>query len=235
MKRDEIDFIAEDRMANPSITSDTELGYMFTPPCHHDHPCHRQLDIVMHDKPTLRHYDPESAQFTVTSIIYGIEVLKIRHPGQREANYHVIPSSAIMRDRIDKVIVAFTFGGTLHIVSDEACTRCTLKSTAPILPLIVRSSVITMLADEVRILLAERRAVWNEEHPWTAFEEQLATVDPFVLYLSCLDSLQEKFSHFPHPVPEHMLRFNHFLKTEIDALYEQQLWPTYVPPLSKLL
>ena len=226
---------AEDRMANPCVTSDTELGYLCSPPCHHDQPCFRQLDIVMHDKPTLRHYDPESAQFTVTSTIYGFEVLKIHHPGRREANYHVIPSSVIIRDRVDKVIVAFTFGGTLHIVTDEECTRCTLKSTAPILPMIVRSSDMMMLADEVKILLAERREVWDEEHPRTAFEEQLAAVDPFVLYLSCLDSLQEKFSYFPNPVPEHMRRFNHFLKNEIDALHEQRLWPTYVPSLSKLL
>ena len=227
--------IMEDRMANPCVTADTELGYMCSPPCHHDHPCHRQLDIVMHDKPTLRHYDPKSAQFTVASTISGFEVLKIHHPGQREANYHVIPSCVIMRDRVDKVIEAFTFGGTLHIVSEEACTRCTLKSTAPILPIFVRFSVMTMLADEVRILLAERGAVWDEEHPRTAFEEQLAAVDPFVIYLSCLDALQEKFSHFPHPVPEYMLRFNHFLETEIDSLHEQRLWPTYVPPLSILL
>ena len=228
-------FIDKDRTENPCVPPDTELGYTFSPPCHHDHPCHRQLDIVMHDRPTLRHYDPASTQFTVASKINRFEVLKIHHPWHGKANYHVISSCVILRDRVDKVVEAFTFGGMMHIVSEETCTRCTLESSAPILPLIISPTVTTILADEVRILFAKRREAWDEAHPRTAFEEQLAAIDPFILYLSCLDTLLEKFSHFPHPEPGDMLKFTRFLKTEIDAMHEQKLCPNYIPPLEKLL
>jgi hypothetical protein len=60
----------KDHFENDCVDFDQDLGYIFSPPCHQDHPCHRQLDIVMHARPTLHHYDPESAQFSVF-LIFG--------------------------------------------------------------------------------------------------------------------------------------------------------------------
>lgn len=225
----------KDHFENDCVDFDQDLGYIFSPPCHQDHPCHRQLDIVMHARPTLHHYDPESAQFSVFSDFWRYEVLKVRHPWHRSMNFHVIPGFVIMKDRLDKNMEAFTFGGDLRIKTKNDCTICSLKSRVPILPLDIRSSVSTLFADEVETLLAERRETWDEEHPRTAFEDHLAEIDPFTLYMSCLDALQDKFSHFPHPNPGNILKFRHFIETEIQALHEKRLWPIHLPSIEEML
>lgn len=211
------------------------LGYAFSPPCSPDYPMYHQLDVFVHAQPTERHFDPEVVLFKVTSRIWGTEWLKVRHPWQREEEQHVLPSCVVMRDRVDKVVEAFTFGGKLQIVSDEDRTRCTLNSPAPILPLNDGSSVATIFAEEVEILLAERRAVWDVAHPKAPFEERLAKVDPFALYLTSLDILTEKFSHHLCLQSESMLHFAHFIRLEILALHEEHRWPLYVTPIEKLL
>lgn len=226
---------AMDHFENVYAVTDQYLGYTFSPPCHHDHPCHRQLDIAIHAMPTLHHYDPESARFPVFSDFWGFETIKVSHPWRRIKNYRVLPGFVIMKDRVDKTVEAFTFGGDLRIETKNDCTMCSLKSSAPIIPLDMRSSVSTLLADEVQIILAKRREAWDEENPRTAFEEHLAEVDPSTLYMSCLDALQDKFSHFPHPDPENILKFRHFLRTEIRALHENSLWPMYLPSIERLL
>lgn len=227
--------IAMDHFENVYAVTNQDLGYLFSPPCHHDHPCHRQLDIAIHAIPTLQHYDPESARFPVFSDFRGFEYTKVHHPWRRIKNCRVIPGMVIMKDRVGKTVEAFTFGGNLHIETENEYTRCSLKSSAPILPLDIKPTVSTLLADEVKILLAQRRETWYEEHPRTTFEEHLAIVDPFILYMFCLDALQNKFSHFPHPDPEYILKFRHFLGTEIQALHEKRLWPKYLPSIEKLL
>jgi len=225
----------KDHFENTWRISDQDLGYVFSPPCHQDNPCHRQLDIAIHTRPTFHHYDPESAQFPGISEFWGFEVLKVRHPWQRGKKYQVIPGVVILKDRVDKTMEAFTFGGDLSIETQNDCTMCSLKSSALILRLDIRPSVSALLADEIEIILAERREAWDEEHPRTDFEEHLAEIDPFTLYMSCLDTLQAKFSQFPHPDPENILKFKYFLRTEIQALHEKRCWPIYLPSIEKLL
>jgi hypothetical protein len=196
------------------------LGYVFSPPCSPDYPMYRQLDVFLPAEPTELHFDPEVVRFMVTSPIWGTEWIKVRHPWQGKEEHPVIPSCMFIRDRVDKVVEAFTFGGDLHILTEEELTRCTLKSPAPILPLNNGTSVTTIFAEEVEIQLAERRAVWDVAHPKVPFEEQLAKVDPFDLYLACLEEFQLKFFHLPYLQSESMLHFTHFIRLEIRALHE---------------
>ncbi len=218
---------------NPLV--DMKLGYVFLPPCHPNHLCHRQLDINLQDTPTLQHYDPEVVQFMVASDFLGNSVMRVRHPWEGKEEIHAVVGTVIMEDRFDKVVEAFTFGGDLQISSKDGQTKCSLISKAPILPLLSRSSIETVLAEEVEIILAERREVWDEAHKQIPFEQCLAEVDPFILYLSCLKNLQEKFSLFPKPLPEYLGKFVHFLRMEIKRLQSEQLWPLYVPDIEKLL
>lgn len=215
--------------------NDLELGYVFSSAFHPNQLPHHKLDITLNDTPTLRHYDPEVVLFWVTPDNLGNSYIKVRHPWQGKKKHHVFASIVILRDRVDKVVESFTFGGELLIASNHERTRCSLISTAPILPLLSWSSVEMILADEVEILLAKRREVWDEEHKWNSFEKHLSEIDPFILYLSCLENLQKKFSHFPSPVPEELLEFHHFLQVEIKRLHNGGLWPLYLPPIAEIL
>ena len=225
----------EENENNAHLPYTKTLGYVFTPPCSPDYPMYRQLDVFLHAEPTELHFDPEVVRFMVTSPIWGTERIKVRHPWQREEEHRVIPNCVVMRDRVNKVIEAFTFGGELQIVTEGDCTRCTLKSPAPIFPLTKGSTVATIFTEEAEILLAERRAVWDAAHPKAPFEERLAKVDPFDLYLACLEEFQLKFFHLPYLQSESMLHFTHFIRLEIRALHEMHRWPLYVTPIEKLL
>jgi len=215
--------------------TDLELGYVFSSTFHPNHIHHHKLDITLHDAPTLRHYDPEFVTFRIAPDTLGNSYVKVRHPWRGNWNYHVFASTVIMRDRVDKVVESFTFGGDLLIKSSNDRTTCSLLSTAPIYPLLSWSSPEMILVEEVEILLAKRREVWDETHKRMPFDKHLATIDPFILYLSCLQNLQNKFSHFPSPIPEDLLRFMHFLRVEINQLHSEGLWPLYLPQIEEIL
>jgi hypothetical protein len=148
-----------------------DYGYVFTPPCSPDYPMYRQLDVFLHAQPIERHFNPELVQVMITSRIWETEWLEARHPWQREEKQRVIPSWVIMKDRVNKVRKAFTFGGKLQIITEKDRTRCTLNSPAPIFPLTNKSSVAAIFADEAEILLAKRRKAWDVSHPKVPFED----------------------------------------------------------------
>jgi hypothetical protein len=214
---------------------DHDRSYVFSIPCHPDNPGHQQLEIAVHAMLTFHYHHPASAHFPGIFEFWGYEVLKIRHPWQRGKKYQVIPGVVILKDRVEKTLEAFTFGGDLRIETQNDCTKCSLKSSAPILPLDIRPSVSALLADEVEFFPAERREAWDEGHPRTDFEEHLAEIDPFTPYMSCLEVLRDKFSRFPHADPENILEFRQSLRTERVALPEQRYWPIYLPLIEKLL
>jgi hypothetical protein len=218
-----------------NATTDVELGYVFSSTFHPNRLPHHKLKITLHDAPTLRHFDPEVVTFRITPDNLGNSYIQVRHPWRGNRNYHVFASTVIMRDRADKVVEAFTFGGKLLILSNNEQTHCALISTAPIYPLLSWSSAEMILVEEVELLLAMRREIWDEAHKRVSFEKYLAKLNPFILYLSCLQNLQNKFSHFPSPIPEDLLRFIHFLQVEIKRLHNQGLWPLYLPPIEEIL
>jgi len=222
-------------MTQLATQTDLDLGTVFSPPSYPNQLCHRQLDITIHDTPTFRHYDPEVVLLRVAPDLLGNSTIRVRHPWEGKENHHAFASTVIMRDRLDKVVEAFTFGGNLLIESKNGCTKCSLRSLAPILSFYSWCSVETELAEEVEILLAERREVWDEDHKQISFEHRLAEADPFVLYLSCLKNLQDKFSHFPNQIPEYLIRFIHFLRVEIKRLSNEGLWPLHLPQIEELL
>ena len=222
-------------MSITNSTTDLDLGYVFSPPCHPNQLCHRQLDITIHDMPTLQHYDPEAILFRVVPDLLGNSVIKVRHPWTVKEKHHVFVSKVIMRDRVDKVVEAFTFGGELLIMSNNKYTHCSLKSPAPILLLDPLLQIETNLADEVEIILAERREIWDEEHPKDDFDKRLADTDPFMLYLASIKAIQEKFNRFPNPLPEYLFGFTHFLQIESSKLQKEGLWPLNLPTISQLL
>jgi hypothetical protein len=140
----------------------------------------------------------------------------------------------IWRDRKEKTKAAFTFGGELQIEPDETHTTCVTTSSAPILRVVRRFSLSTMLAVEIEVLLAERRAAWV--HDLGAFEKRLAAAEPPVLYRACLEALKEKFQKLVFEAPvEPLRRFGRFLDTETQRLHKAWDRSLHVPALGELL
>jgi hypothetical protein len=219
-----------------NIDGESELGYVFLPACLIDHPCHRRLIVKIASSPTYLHFDPECVSFNTASAEWGKELIKVYHPWKWKNKYQVLTGRVILRDRLNRVVEAFTFGGKLTIKTEDEFTQCVLVSSAPILPVEDwHSTPSTILAEEVEILLAEWRELFDEENLEYRFEEQLAIIDPFQLYLTCLDTLREKFIGFPSPKPAYLQQFICFLNKEIFSIQEARRWPIYMPPINKLL
>jgi hypothetical protein len=195
-------------MANARPDIDLDLGYTFSPPCNPDQLCHRKLDGILQGTPTLLHYDPETVIFRVAPNKLGNSAIKDHYPWIGKEKCCIFVSTVIMKGRVEKVVEVFTFGGELLIVSNDEHTHCSLKSPVAVLWLDPVDSFLQMenfLADEVNILLAKRRESWDEEHPKDDFDKRIANTDPFMLYMTSISVLQEKFNHFLDPLPENLL------------------------------
>ena len=213
-----------------------DYGFRFEPPCSPDQPSHRRLTVVIHAVPTERHYDPESMQLNAVAAAGGIERLKIHHPWTFADSYRARGGPVILTDRKNEKVEAITFGGNLQIQSEEGFTTCVLQSPVPILAQLVEGSISTLLAKEVRILLAERRAAWDMRHRTPAgFQERLAAATANELYIACLAALDGKVQKESQVDYAPWAQLGEFLRAEIQAMTAAREWPFYVRPLDEIL
>jgi hypothetical protein len=210
-----------------------DLGYTFYPPLHRQDPGHPRLDISLRSSPTELHFDPEKVELHILSPDGDIETLVVTHPWTGISEYRVYPGRIVIRDRKDKTARAFTFGGKLEIHSEENQTISTIQSNAPILSLTIERSVAVMLAEEVEILLAERRGAWAED--LDGFENRLKSIDPLTLYLASLNTLRKRFDKFPTTIDSPSQKFSHFLLVESQAIQELHHLPSHADTLEELL
>jgi len=208
-------------------------GYSFLPREYENSPGHPQLKVIFRSTPTVDHFDPEKLHIHVRSDPQRIEVLNIHHPWPWEEQYRAIAGRIILQDRKGKKFEAFTFGGNLSIKSQETMTECIFTSPAPILELIGITSIPEVLAEEIEILFAERRAEWEPD--LSAFESKLAEAEPFLLYCACLEVLRGKFEQHPSREDEAIQQFVQFLKSEIQTLQKLDKWPGKLPTIAELL
>ena len=195
-----------------------DLGYVFYPSARAECPGHPRLDVCLRDEPTGQHFDPERMVVQIESR-GDIKTLGIRHPWIGPRQFRVCAGRVALEDRKNRFVEAFTYGDELHIGSDESRTTCALISPAPILAMLPGRPLVTMLAVESEIVLAERRGAWA--HAPLEFNARLARVDPVQLYVACLDALHEKFLNFPGVDDESISRFIQFLEIELQDLREQ--------------
>ena len=226
-------FSGAQRINMQSGSQSYDLGYHFYPPDHPHDPGHPRLDIVLQSSPSLQHFDPDRVEIPVVTPGKNSERLTIYHPWPGLRSFQVYPGRIILRDRLNKVIEAFSFGGALEITTGEPRTVIRVQSEAPILNLAPQASIAILLAEEVEILLAERRAVWSRD--LNAFEARLASIAPFVLYTACLNTLRRRFQQL-HPISEGSAqKFYHFLVTESRELQAIHPLPAHTQTLSELL
>jgi hypothetical protein len=219
--------------------TNNNLGYRFHRKRDPHDPGYPELDIFLHAKPTARHFDPERVDLTIAAMTpqsTGTEHLAIHHGWHGLGHYTVCTGRVILHDRTGKIVEAFTFGGDVHITPEPDLTTVRLVSQAPILELVHEypPSVPLLLASEMEVLLAQRRAEWARRDP-ALFKLHLAEANPWTLYRSCLLALEERFAHFPHARDETLGQFVHFLRGAVQSLRDVPDDAPTVPLFSELL
>ena len=193
-------------------SSKPDLGYVFYPPTHPGDLGHSQLDVFLRQAPSERHFDVYGVHFSVFTVLDFIEPLSVslHHLGPFEGR--ICPGRIIMESFEKKTLEAFTFGGEYQVEMQPDMTICTIRSQTPILEIIHQETVSSILAEEVEILLASRRAAWAQDPD--ALAKRLAGLDPVTLYHACLEELQKKFKLLPHLQNSFSNTFNQFLNAE---------------------
>jgi len=209
-----------------------EYGYWYYPPQSERAPAGNRLDIILFENPTGQHFDPQYVSLPVKTDRV-IETVHFHHPWGFADTYPVCAGLVEMVDWGDKKEEAFTFGGRFSLSVHEGWTRGTLESTAPIFAVSEADPVKRLWIDEVEILLAERRAAFAEDP--REFERRLAEVEPFALYIACLNALIQKFEPLQHLQEPQILQLLHFLQTEKRRLAEEGLLPLALSVLEDVL
>ena len=218
-------------MSNPEILD--HFGYWFYPSKSKHAFGGVRLDIVINEKPTMKHFDPQHVHLSIKAEENLIEPLVIHHPWHFERSFQVCAGLVRIIDRKDKKEEGFTFGGKLTITPQDTMTICTLESTAPILEITESSPLIKMFFEEIEILLAEKRAeLLSAVSIYTA---HLASADPLGLYIACINALIEKFEHMKHKEILYISQFLNFLNAESKRLKDEELVPYVVQELSDIL
>lgn len=213
------------------MMADKDLGYLFHSGqnCLGDGP----LDVILRTIPTREHFDPEKVHLVV-SAGRGTQTLDIHHPWRQGKQFQVCPGHIRISDRFQKVVNVFSFGGQVVITAVSDHTLCQFTSPAPFLEVTDGCPTTVLLVNEVDILLAEQRARLNPRTPGD-FDNKLITIEPFLLYLSCLNAIRIKIvqsSHFSDSTWRH---FKHDLNVEITRLQHADRWPASIPNLTELI
>jgi hypothetical protein len=208
-------------------------GYFYHPPIHPGEIGAPRLDIYLRETPSSEHFDPERVIVSVVGEQAEPQAIEIYHPWDYEQEYKVTAGRLLMADRREKRLDAFTYGGRLAITNDGSETKCVLVSPAPILNLAPPLNAADFLATETEILLAERRAFW-EVRP-DEFDHRLAAAEPLELFHAVLDTLREKFRHFPSSDNDLLRQFIHYLNEESRTIHEQHNLTLLARPLADIL
>lgn len=211
---------------------DQGLGYQLYDTA--GHIGYRRLDVIIDETPTDRHFDPERVECNVVTPSNDVKPLKIRHPWTLGKRYAVCAGRILASDHTGKHVEAFSFGGQLQVQTTDERTTCRLESTAPIFPLYAPHDLSVWFTDKVEGILAKQRADWDPAHPHI-FEEHLAALDPFTLYASSLQTLQNRPHHLYSDVASEMdHEGEHFVRQEIARLQALGRWPLRVPSPDEL-
>lgn len=211
-----------------------DIGYLFYPPSQPHHPGHPRLDIIIPAKPTERHFDPQTAVFQTLLPPETIEETHIHHPWPRQKPMQVIPGRIFIKDRKQKMVEAYSFGGSLTIATEKVQTVCVLQSSAPIFSLFLTQDLVSWLVDEVEVLFAQQRVKWEQVH-LHSFEVRLAEFEPLLLYAACLATIKRKFGANTKNYDKTTRQSLKFINDEINQLQNDPHFPSQAPTLDALL
>jgi hypothetical protein len=175
---------------------------------------YQRLEVNLQSDPTGQHYDPESLRVRIVDLDKRIDHVRIYHPWRGRERFQIVIDEVVLRDRKDKVVEAFTFGGQLSIQSDDQCTHCSLESPVPIIDLRDDNNTASLLAEEAIALIARRQAEWEYEPE--KFEARLANASIEGIYFGVLKDLEKKYREFPEEERVASQDFLAFLQHQMD-------------------
>jgi len=208
-------------------------GYYLLPRAHLHSPGYTGLRIAIRGTPTKLHFDPESIRLRLRDGPGSANWTTLELGSPDQGTGHVCPGRVIVRDRLDKRIHFFTFGGSLEVAFAPGVIVYSLQSPAPILELTEpEESIPDQLASETEAMMGEVQARWGSND--AGFARRLAQVDPFQFYLGSLHSILLRFGH------------SRALRESFEALYDALLheekwlmqtgqWPAQPLMLEELL
>lgn len=191
-----------------------KIGYLFHYPRLDKTAENFQLDIYISSVPTEKHFDVEHVRLDVKDPKNALEHMTITHPWHYTKTVEVCAGKVIMSDRNGEKVEGFTFGGKLTVTVKESETDCVLVSPAPILEISSPNPMHKLLAEELEVLLAKRKAGFTKKYEYA---HKLCDSDPFDLYLACMKELVEKFEDM-HPQNETYQHFLFFLHSHMHRM-----------------
>jgi len=208
-------------------------GYYLLPRSHPHSPGYTGLLVAIRKTPTKAHFDPKSMRLRLRDkdSIASWTTLRVKTP--HRGSRHLCPGRVVLRDRMDKQVEFFAFGGSLEAASVPGETVYSLRSPAPILEITNRlESIPDQLASETEVMIGELQARWeaNDEE----FARRLAQVDPLQFYLASLHSILVRYKQ-SSTLQRSFPGFYVVLLEETEWLAEAGQWPVAPPRLEELL
>ena len=220
-----------------------ELGFHFhpaEPPVTIGHP---KLDIRVYSEPTGKHFDPVWVRLPVSLPHTDPYHLIITHPWRGYHRYRVNAGRIILRDRIEKVVEAYSFGGTLEICPQDEFTCLQVRSSAPIFSMQSSAPMFSILnnrgpselfIEEFELILAIIRAELLGSK--LDFESRLARIDPFDLFCASIVSIEDRLHEFqPLTRDDQYWKTIHSIHRIKNELHAAGQWPILQPSLTELL
>ncbi len=210
-----------------------DWGYYLLPKSHRDSPGYTGLLVAIRRQPTGKHFDAHRLHLWLRDVDGVVEWRMLDWFTPLETSAHAWPGRLILRDRFDKSVEFFTFGGSLEVISEPGEMVYSLHSPAPILELADRSETVSnQLAAETESLMSEVRVRWAPDEE--EFDRRLAEVDPFQFYLASLQSILLRYEH-SQALEQVSREFLDALHREREWFVTKSLWPVNPSVLEDLL
>lgn len=207
-------------------------GYFLLPPSHPASPGYTGLLVAMRQKPTGKHFDPETLHLHIVGADGKPEIMAYDRDPAFSTAQRVTVCEIKLTDRLNKAVEFFTFGGFLEVLTLAEETIYSLRSPAPIIFLTPRVDTPSdQLVSEVQVQLNALRAQWGTHE--SAFEQRLAATPPQALYEATLHSLLEKYRR-SHALHDTFMPFYKMLTQETEWLKTHNGWNNAGPTLEQL-
>ena len=213
-------------------------GYYLLPRSHPDSLGYTGLLVAIRKQPTEKHFDPQTIRLRLRDKYDQAKwtTLWLQSPLELPitASMHVCPGEVMLRDRTEKRVDFFVFGGSLEAVSVPGETVYSLRSPAPILQLSDDPETVPdQLTSETQALIGELQVRWGSDEE--GFARRLAQVDPLQFYLATLQAILTRYERDRHILQETFHEFYLALRHEKGRLMERGRWPATLPTLGELL
>ncbi|MCB0222385.1 MAG: hypothetical protein KDI02_01740 [Anaerolineae bacterium] len=192
-----------------------EAGYLLLDPLHPASPGGTRLLIALRETPTEHHYDPEQIDLSRSDPDGGVAQARLTLAALTSGAWSLSSGPVVLRDRFDKRVYFFTYGGALEIYAKAEIAVCVLTSPAPIVEMSNEpGSVAEQLVTETEALLARMHANWGRDDH--GYHQRLVEIEPLELYAATIFYLSETYEQ------NSALRrsFHHFY----DMLRQEQEW-----------